>query len=261
MVRMNEQVGFPEFHRVALQTLGPAVAATRSLLQIGQEMLSGPVSGELPDLAKQITQSVANSMQSALLLVCNGCGLDALRIVRAMFESGVTIHYLDNHPELAADYVDYIWVIRKKFNDYHRELPPDKVKPLAPEEVHEVLVRYEQVKGRFTDKKKKGRIRNSWCKLSLKDMADEVGAQDIYGGLYRFGSSMIHTDILAVVAGADGAAHVRPVPSEANLLLALQIAVMSYAMTLTAFDKIASLGRGDDIETAFNRSKNAEQSM
>ena len=79
----------------------------------------------------------------------------------------------------------------------------------------------------------------------------------MYGGIYPFGSSMAHTDILAIVAGAGDSGDVEPVPSGLNLPLALQTAVMSYAMTLTAFDKIAGLGRGDDIQAAFTIFKNA----
>jgi hypothetical protein len=50
---------------------------------------------------------------------------------------------------------------------------------------------------------------------------------------------------------------VEPVPSEENLPLALWTAVVSYAMVLTAFDEIVSLGRTDSIEAAFTQFKNA----
>lgn len=245
---MGTKVGFPEFQKEALQTLEPLLAAVRRLTQIGQEMMKAPVSGQYPDLAKQITQSVANSMESVLLLVTNGCGIDALRISRTMFEAAVTLHYLDSHPELVQDFVDFMWVIRKKHYDYRLTLPPGKVKPLPSETVAEMESNYQRIKHRFMDRK--GRVRNSWCKATLKDMATEVQAESMYG-LYPFASSMTHTDILAVVAGAGASEDVEPVPSTANLTLVLQTGVVSFAIALSAFDEIARIGRRNDIDAAF----------
>jgi hypothetical protein len=104
---------------------------------------------------------------------------------------------------------------------------------------------------------KNGRDRNSWCKASLREMAKEVNAESMYGGLYPFGSSMTHTNILSIIAGAGASDDVEPVPSGLNVTLALQTSVVSFAMALTAYDKIAGLGRGDELEAAFAEFKNA----
>jgi len=255
---MNTKTGFSDFEGEVLKSLGPMLAAARSLGEIGQEMTIAPVSGQLPELVKQIAQTLANSMESVLLLVRNGCGVDAIRIARTMFEAAVTIHYLDNHPELLQNYVDFLWVIRKKHYDYLLNLPTDRVNPIAPERVREMLERYKQVKDRFTDKR--GRTRNSWCKASLRKMAEDIGCESMYGGIYPLGSSLTHTDVLAVVSGADESGNVKPVPSGANLTLALQTAAMSFAMALMAFDKIAKLGCGESLDAAFTKLKNASQS-
>lgn len=254
---MSESIlGFPEFRKEVLATIEPLLGAAESFLQIGQEMVSLPVSGQFHDLAKQITRIVANSMQSVLLLVTNGCGIDALRIARTMFEAAVTVHYLDSHPELIQDFVDFMWVIRKKHYDYRLTLPSQKVPILSPETVAEMESNYQRVRHRFMDRK--GRVRNSWCKANLREMAVEINAESMYGGLYPFGSSMTHTDILAVIAGAGGSEDVQPVPSPANAKLALQKGIVSFAMALMAYDKIAALGRGDDLEAAFADFKNAD---
>jgi hypothetical protein len=42
-------------------------------------------------------------MESALILALNGCADDALRIARTMFESAVTMYYLESHPDLVPD--------------------------------------------------------------------------------------------------------------------------------------------------------------
>ncbi len=165
-----------------------------------------------------------------------------------MFEAGVTLHYLDSHPELVQDFVAFMWVIRKKHYEYRLTLSPEKVPPLPPETVAEMESNYQRVKHRFVDRK--GRVRNSWCKANLKEMAAEVKAESMYG-LYPFASSMTHTDILAVNAGAGGSEDVEPVPSKANLTLALQMGVVSFAMALSAFDEVAGLGRHNDIDAAF----------
>jgi hypothetical protein len=248
------EVGFHAFREEALGTLEPMLVAARTFLQIGNEMLEAKVAGQLPDLARQIVRSVANSLESVLLLVSNGCGIDGLRIARTMFEAAVVVHYLDSHPELVQDFVDYLWVIRKKHHDYCLSLPV-KVAPPPPEKVAEMDLNYQRVKGRFMGKN--GHVRNSWCKANLREMATEVNAESMYAGLYPFGSSMTHTDILAVVAGAGDSGDVEPVPSTANLILALQTAVVSFAMTLMAFDEIASLGRGDELEGTLTNFKNS----
>src|ERR1039458_1024174 len=248
-------VGFPEFRPESLRTLEPVLAAARRFLQLGHEMVKVPVSEELADLAKQITLSVANSMEAVLLLISNGCGVDGLRVARTMFEAAIVLHYLESHPEFVQDFIDYQWVIQKKHQDYRLGLPPDKVPPLAPEKIAEMESNYQRVKHRFMGKN--GRDRNSWCKASLREMAKEVNAESMYAGLYPFGSSMTHTNILSIIAGAGASDDVEPVPSTANVTLALQTGVVSFAMTLMAFDKIAELGRDDELEAAFAEFKNA----
>src|SRR4051794_25126488 len=123
-------IGFPEFRQ---ETLEPMLAAARTFLQIGQEMIEAPVSEQFPDLAKQIAQTVANSMESVIILVSNGCGVDSLRLARTMFEAAIVLHYLESHQELVQNFIDYQWVIQKKHQDYLLTLSPDKVPPVAPE--------------------------------------------------------------------------------------------------------------------------------
>jgi hypothetical protein len=250
-----DQTGFPEFRTESLQALEPMLAAARAFVQIGREMIDAPASQQFPDLAKQISQTVANSMESVVILVSNGCGVDALKLARTMFEAAIVLHYLESHPELVQDFIDYQWVIQKKHQDYRLGLPPDKVTPLAPEKIAEMESNYQRVKHRFKDKK--GKDRNSWCKASLREMAKEVNAESMYGGLYPFGSSMTHTNILSIIAGAGASEDVEPVPSGLNVTFALQQAVVSFAMTLMAFDKIANLGRGENLEVTFDAFKDA----
>jgi hypothetical protein len=50
-------------------------------------------------------------------------GTPSLKIARTMFESALILNYLDGHPELVRDFIDYQWVIQKKHNDYRLTLP------------------------------------------------------------------------------------------------------------------------------------------
>jgi hypothetical protein len=89
-VMTANEAGRSKFQKRTLQTLGPLLAAARSLIPIGQQMTSASVPGRMPDVAKQIARTVANSMESVLLLVSNGCGVDGLKVGRTMFEAAVT---------------------------------------------------------------------------------------------------------------------------------------------------------------------------
>jgi len=68
---------------------------------------------------------------------------------------------------------------------------------------------------------------------------------------------MTHTNILSIIAGAGASEDVAPVPSALNVTFALQQAVVSFAMTLMAFDKIANFGRGENLAVAFDAFKDA----
>src|ERR1700682_1469360 len=99
-----------------------------------------------------------------------------------MFEAAVVLHYLDSHPELVQDFLDYLWVIRKKHHDYLLTLPANRVQPLLPEKIAEMESNYQRVKHRFIGRK--GRIRNSLCKADLREMAREANGESMHGGLY-----------------------------------------------------------------------------
>jgi len=244
---------FPKFADRIAETLRPVLAAADRIVQIGRPLVDVAVSGQLPDVAKQITRTIHNSMESVLILVSNGCGTDALKIGRTMFEAAVTVHYLDSHPNLVQDYIDFVWVKRKKHYDYLLRFAPSEAERLDPDTIRETEAEYERVKRRFMDAK--GRVRNRWHKPDLREIARLIGGGLIYGGIYTFVSSLIHMDMLGIISG--GSEDVELVPSEVNLVLALDMAVMSYAMALTAFDEIAKLGRAELVDAAFADFKSA----
>jgi len=241
LISMNQdQIGFPQFQQQAARDLAPLLDRARALAAIGKEMLQQSVEEDLAAVTKQITRTVTSSMESVLILVNNGKGTDALTIGRSMFEAAVTVSYLESHPELVQDFVDFLWVKRKKHYDYLLKFAPAQAKLRSAVEIQQMETEYARVKSRFTNRK--GVVRNSWCKLSVAAMAEEIGAASLYGGLYPFTSSYVHVDILRLVAAKENSGEVEQAPSEINVTLALQLAVLNYAIVLTAYDQITHLG-------------------
>jgi hypothetical protein len=172
-----------------------------------------------------------------------------------MFESAVTIHYLESHPDLVQDYVDFLWVKRKRHHDDLLKYAPSQAEQVDPQQLEQMNAEYERVKPRFTDRK--GKVRNSWCQVSLRAMVEEIKAGSMYGGMYGFPSSITHTDMLAVLSASGDCDTVISVPSPVNIPLALQMGVVSYAMTLTAINQIGGLTFDDRLSEAFQQFKQA----
>ncbi len=249
----QEQIGFPGFQEEVRRSIGPLLDGAFAFRDIGQELLSKRCAGELAAVVREIARSVANSMESVLILVSNGCPDDAFRIARSMFESAVTVHYLDSHPELVRDYVDFLWVKRKLYHEDRLKYAPGQAERMDPRQLERMNSEYERVKSRFMDRN--GKVRNSWCRITFRAMAEEVKAAPIYGGMYGFTSSMTHTDMLGLHSASAGGDGVIPVPSLPNIPLVLQMAIVSYAMTLTAISKIASSKLDGRLEQAFAQFK------
>jgi hypothetical protein len=251
----REHIGFPDFQKEVRHQIGPLLDSATAFLEIGGGMLSKPFSGQLASVVHEIARSVSNSMESVLVLVSNGCADDAFRIARTMFESAVTIHYLESHPELLQDYTDFLWVKRKRFHYYLLKFDPSQAEQVDSQQIEQMNVEYERVSPLFTDRK--GRVRNSWCRANLRAMAEEVGADSMYGGLYEFTSSFTHTDVLGLVSGVGGSDKSPGVPSLLNIPLALKMGVLNYAMTLTAVNQVAGLMFDDRLNEAFSQLKQA----
>ncbi len=172
-----------------------------------------------------------------------------------MFESAVTVHYLDSHPELVQDYVDFLWVKRKLYHEDRLKSAPGQTEWMDPRKLEQMNSEYERVKTRFMGSK--GKVRNRWCRTDFRAMAEEVKADSMYCGLYGFTSSITHTDMLGLVSASGGGDAVILVPSLHSVPLALQMGIFSYAMTLTAINQIADLKLDDRLDEAFRQFKNA----
>ncbi len=206
---------------------------------------------ELSALVRSATITVTNSFQSVLLLTMNGCGSDALKITRSMFESSVVVGYLQKHPALFADFVDYRWVKRHKAQEFLALYAPDRFKAVDAAEIAKTVAEYARVKSRF-----KGR--SSWSDKSLRDMAVDIGIEQAYLAVYPFASSVHHLDVIGIIAQEDQRiGDIEVLPSRANLDLALSIAGLSAYVALTSLDDALGSGQSQALTDWFREYRSA----
>jgi hypothetical protein len=108
-----------------------------------------------------------------LMLVGNGAGLGAMKIMRGMFESSVMAEYLRQNPKEIDDYLAYGLVIQFKRLKMFSGV-------IAPAVAKKVERQYNKVKSRFATKKG---IRNQWNKHPISYMAEKVGRKQQYDSL------------------------------------------------------------------------------
>ncbi len=192
-------------------------------------------------------------MRSVLILVEHGCGTDALKIARTMFETAVNIHYLDSHPEAIQDYIDFQWIKKKRYHDELKKYAPAQAQRRDDASLNELNAEHARVSPRFTGPR--GKIRGRWHKSDHREVARSVGAEIIYSGFYPFVSSLTHMDILGLIIARNRSGEVEAVPSGVNLTLGLQIAVLSYAMALDAANVVLKANAEVRIQSAFERFK------
>ncbi len=244
---MEYQIGFDTFARKATAKYAPVLEMGKNLFAMAAEMLQPPASQLLASLLRSACQTVLNSYQSVLLLTMNGCGSDALKIARSMFETSVSIGYLQKNPALLSDFIDYRWVKRMKHQEYLAQYAPDMFKAIDPAEIARTVAEYAKVKSRF-----KGR--SSWSDKNLREMAKDIGIEQSYLGVYPFTSSIHHLDVIGIMAQEDDRIlDVEALPSEANLDLALSISGMSAYIALTFFDDAVSLGKENALKAWFSQ--------
>ena len=226
-----QTVGFEDFRRKASEKYAGVLSQGSTLLTTAHGMYEQSVKDTLCSLIRSACITVTNSFQSVLLLTMNGCGSDALKIARSMFETSVVMTYLQKHPNLLADFLDYRWIKRNKHQEFLSQYAPDELKRIDPAEVVKTVAEYGRVKSRF-----KGR--SSWNDKKLPCMAKDVGLEQQYLAVYPFTSSVHHLDVIGIMAQEDdGISDIEVLPSGKNLDLALSIAGLSAYVAVAALDE------------------------
>jgi len=240
-----------DFSARVREALGDVLGAAEDFLEVGAEITAQPNREQLPQTVRQLLRTVSNSMRSVILLVEHGSGTDALKLARTMFETAVNIHYLHSHPECLQDYVDFQWIKKKKHHEYLLKIAPGQASRVDNTSLNELNREYTRVRPRFIGPKDK--VRNRWHKSDHRDIARQTGGEQMYGTLYPFVSSLTHMDILGLIIATGPSGDIEEVPSATNVELGLQIALLSYAMALSATNEILKAGCDVRIQAAFER--------
>lgn len=187
-------VGFPEFWPLA-QGLNPRAFAELESLGRFQNDLFRKMWGE-PRLQviRHIAKVCMNSLQATAILCLNGCGHDAMKLARSMYEGYITIAYLEKHPLELNDYIDFYHVTRKRQLDGLIARGSDIAN--LPRELQEDIEReFTRVEKGF--RRGKG-YRTHWCRNSLWDMAADVGLTEHHKTFYVDASNMHHVSIWGI---------------------------------------------------------------
>ena len=188
-------VGFPDFWQKAHDKFPQFFdVASVELISIGNEAFEGLLSRPIDKVARHLSRAVWNSLGSVMVLTLNGCGVDAMKIARGMFEASLTLGYLALHPELVDDYLDYNFIIQKQRNDFLKEHAPEHLKRVPGTIQEKIESEFSRVAPRFQDKR--GKIRNSWSKTGVRTMAQELGKEALYLTFY----DLLHQCITATSA-------------------------------------------------------------
>ena len=240
-----------EFRAAVRDALSEMLEAAEEMIQIGKEITAAPCIEPLAETVRQLARTVSNSMRSVVILVENGCGTDTLKLARTIFETAVNIHHLHEQPTEIDDYIDFQWIKKKKHYEYLQRIGPGQVKQVDGAALAELNSEYARVSPRFMGRNKK--VRNRWHKPPHREIAAKVGGGVIYDGIYPLTSSLTHMDVLGLNAAIGQCSEVEAVPSATNVELGLQIAVLSYAMALSATSEVLKSDCATRLQGAFDK--------
>lgn len=245
---LRVDIGDPEFRSRVYQRYRTAIESMMGLVALASKIsTTQPVSETLHKVIGRIACIVTNSLGAVVILVLNGYGNDAMKIVRSMFEGAVNAGYLKRHPEQLQDYLDYTWIRQKKRLDYMKKYAPDPLQYISLEKIAETERKFKSVVNRFTNRR--GKLRGSWTKVPLGQRAEEVGMGQLYLTFYDWVSSMQHLDIGGLSLQAEaGTLAVDVAPSYNWIKEALVVGHGSAVQVLSHYNEIAQLGMDKEME-------------
>jgi hypothetical protein len=129
-----------------------------------------------------------------ILLCCgNGYGQAATKLVRGLYERGVTLLYLHENPVSVDDFLDFHHISQRKLLLSIKETMGEDV---IPEEIAaDVEQQYQELKGKFMvtdcEKCRTKKLNHTWSKLDFVAMAKRtaLGELVVPGYLSAFASS------------------------------------------------------------------------
>jgi hypothetical protein len=154
----------------------------------------------------RLAQTVLNSFYAITILVEHGCGADALKLARGMFETAVVLAAFDHFPNLIDDYMEFRWI--KKMKSIKEAKGTRREIYISAEDERTIQMNYVRVLPRFSDRN--GKPLSSWFRGSFRDLCDKTDSKSSipwavshYADLYTTGSSLMHCDIIGLESQVD----------------------------------------------------------
>jgi hypothetical protein len=145
-----------------------------------------------------------------LLLIGNGYGIAALKLLRGMYERAVTMTYLSENPEEVDTFLNYHAVAQYKLlSAIKREYTPGTVTDTAWAEAE---AEYQRVKDDYlvTACKQCGtqRVNFQWSKLDFVSMAQKAGSLGrLIVPAYYYSLGQTHSTVASMLSRVERAAH------------------------------------------------------
>jgi hypothetical protein len=248
--------GFPEMWNPVFQKYKPFFAAVEQLVSLHNRVIRVPVKGQALEVVGRLLHLMTNDYGAVLALVMNGYGVQAMKIVRSMFEAECNIHYLKNNPDAINDYVDFNIIERKDLYDL---MDDEQKSKLDPADVASMLAEYDAIVPRFT---KNGKIRRDWFEKTLYQRAEAAGLKELYVTIYRWTCSMHHADFSSIVYSHDArAGDLSMAPSDAWLDQALVNAHGSFLRALHYYIDMINVSFESEMQELVTQYKEACKSI
>jgi hypothetical protein len=125
------------------------------------------------------------------MLVAHGHGMGAQKIARTCLEYAINAEYLRRNPGQHQDFLAWSSVEQHRKLNFMRKHMPTEFAALDPAMVADSEKRYQKFKKRFSSPNKKG-LRQSWCKLNLRERAVNSDFEEMYSAAYASASELSH---------------------------------------------------------------------
>ncbi|MBZ5699691.1 MAG: DUF5677 domain-containing protein [Acidobacteriia bacterium] len=143
-------------------------------------------------IIRRLCTSTGIAFADVSMLVAHGHGLGAMKIARTCLESAINVEYLCLEPTEYRDFLDWGLIEQCRKVEYMRKYMPGKLANLDPKMVADTEKRYQAVRPRFLVANSKKRLRQSWCRLNLRERAIRANFEGMYSSVYALSSELSH---------------------------------------------------------------------
>jgi hypothetical protein len=252
----NSQVifGSPEFWTKVHDANVHAFDSFSALADLADEMFvaaDGKAEQDFEKAVHVLTRLTFFGLNDVVVLVANGHGAGAMKIVRSMFESSALAEYLRLNPHEATDYVGFGNVIAWRRYQWQLNNAPATVNLYSPEQVKSIEDGYDSVKARFANQK--GKVRDQWTSKSIGAISEAIGRTKQYETVYSLCCSLHHANYEGLSAYAelkDGVPTFDGPPSMAWTSESLRYAHSYSWRTLSTLNECCRLGLDEKVDAA-----------